>query len=147
MGKLSAYLLMLAVIIAPARTLASHAMGTDITYECLGGNQYRITVAFYRDCEGISAPATITVSYFSNLCNIPQGSYSAVLAMQSSREVSPLCPSQLPNSSCRGGALPGVEQYIYSGNITLPAACSDWVIGYTECCRNNAITNLQSASS
>ncbi|GIV33612.1 MAG: hypothetical protein KatS3mg031_1147 [Chitinophagales bacterium] len=134
-------------LLLPLQMLGSHAMGTDITFQCLGNNQYRISVAFYRDCAGINAPTSISVSYFSPSCNIPAGTYSQTLTLQGSQEVSPLCPSQLANSSCNGGALPGVQQYVYSGVITLPASCSDWIVGYAECCRNNAITNLASASS
>ncbi len=138
---------LLAVLFMPDRVFGSHAMGTDITYECLGNNQYRITVAFYRDCAGINAPSTISISYFSPSCNIPAGTYSQTLNQQSSQEVSPLCPSQLINSTCNGGSFPGVQQFVYSGVITLPAGCTDWIVGYTECCRNNAVTNLVTASS
>ena len=37
------------------RSLASHSMGSDLTYRCLGGNSYEITLSFYRDCAGIDA--------------------------------------------------------------------------------------------
>lgn len=122
-------------------------MGTDITYECIGSNQYRVTVAFYRDCSGIGAPTSIALDYFSPSCNIPSGTNTVTLNLQNSQEVSPLCPSQLANSTCNGGFFPGVEQYIYQGTISLPSQCSDWIIGYAECCRNNSITNLASAAS
>ena len=39
---------------------ATHAAGMDISYECISqGNTsdvYRVTLKFYRDCEGITAP-------------------------------------------------------------------------------------------
>jgi len=31
---------------------ATHLMGGQITYECIGPNRYRITVKLYRDCGG-----------------------------------------------------------------------------------------------
>ena len=41
-------------------TYATHAAGMDISYECISqGNNadtYKITLKFYRDCEGIPAP-------------------------------------------------------------------------------------------
>lgn len=43
--------------------------------------------------------------------------------------------------------MPGVERYSYQGVIQLPAQCPDWVLGFSECCRNNIITNLSSPSS
>ncbi len=147
MKRYGYFLFLLAMYFLPLDVFGSHAMGTDITYECIGPNQYRVTVAFYRDCSGIGAPTSIILDYFSPSCNIVSGTYTVTLNQQSSQEVSPLCPSQLINSTCNGGFFPGVEQYIYQGVITLPAQCSDWVLGYAECCRNNSITNLASAAS
>src|SRR5687768_10274444 len=34
---------------------ASHAQGGDLTYTCLGGNQYQLRLSFYRDCAGVNA--------------------------------------------------------------------------------------------
>lgn len=31
---------------------ASHAMGGELTYKCVGGNAYVFELAFYRDCNG-----------------------------------------------------------------------------------------------
>lgn len=139
--------LTLAAFFLPTDVFGSHAMGTDITYECIGTNQYRVRVSFYRDCSGINAPSSIILDYFSPSCNISSGTYNLTLTLQSSQEVSPLCPSQLVNSTCNGGFYPGVEQYVYEGIVTLPQQCSDWIFGYAECCRNNSVTNLASAAS
>jgi len=147
MKRYGHFLFLLAIYFLPLDVFGSHAMGTDITYECIGLNQYRVRVAFYRDCSGIGAPTSVILDYFSPSCNISSGTFSLALSQQSSQEVSPLCPSQLINSTCNGGFYPGVEQYVYQGVITLPQQCSDWVIGYAECCRNNSITNLASAAS
>jgi len=150
MGKSACMMLMIGASLLPLRSLASHAMGTDITYECLGSGNYKITVAFYRDCSGISAPSVIAIDYFSASCNVSSGSLIDTLYLQSSvsREVSPLCPADLPNSTCHsGGTIQGVEKYVYSGTIHLPLGCPDWIVGYTECCRNSNITNLVNAAS
>lgn len=40
-----------------------------------------------------------------------------------------------------------MEQYTFTGTITLPYACSDWTASYSLCCRNAAITNLNNADS
>ena len=36
------------------KTYGSHAMGTELTYVCLGNNTYEFTMYFYRDCGGIA---------------------------------------------------------------------------------------------
>ncbi len=118
---------------------ASHAVGADLSYQCISGNQYRITLNFYRDCSGVNAPNSPSVTISSASCG---QSFSRTLFLQSSDEVEVLCPGQINNSTCNGGSLPGIEQYIYSRNVTLPAQCTDWVISYDLCCRNAAITNL-----
>lgn len=120
---------------------ASHAMGADLSYECLGGDSFRVTLNFYRDCFGIDAPTDALINLSSVSCGI--GSLSFTLPLVGvAQEVSSLCPASLPQSTCNGGSLPGVEQYIYSDVIVLPAQCSDWVVSYTLCCRNDLITTL-----
>ncbi|MEZ4775576.1 MAG: gliding motility-associated C-terminal domain-containing protein [Bacteroidia bacterium] len=120
------------------KSYATHAMGVDLTYQCLGGNQYQITLAFYRDCAGITTQPTYSIGIRSVSCGV---NTTLTVNQVSAVDISPLCPAQKPNSACQGGFLPGVEQYIYTGVITLPASCSDWVFSWSQCCRNSAITN------
>lgn len=132
------------MLIVGKQSFASHAVGADLSYLCLGGNQYMLTLNLYRDCQGVSAPSSANLSIRSASCGV---NMSISLPLQSSTEVSQLCPAQANNSACNGGSLPGIEQYIYSGNFTFPQQCNDWIISYSLCCRNAAITNLNSASS
>ncbi|HIO73111.1 MAG TPA: hypothetical protein EYN38_08440, partial [Flavobacteriales bacterium] len=117
---------------------ASHAMGMDLTYVCVGGNDYKFTLNFYRDCIGATAPASLTI-------NINSASCSSTNTLQLTPngpgvDISPLCDSAL--STCLGGTNPGVEHYQYTGVFTLPMNCPDWNFNYSLCCRNNSITNL-----
>lgn len=137
-------LLPLFIVLPFKSTYASHAVGIDIYYECLGGNQYQFYVNFYRDCDGIDAPSSVSINLNSSSCGI---NTNTTLSLVSSQNVSQICGSQLNNTSCSGGSLPGIEQYIYTGTFTLPQQCSDWVVSYSLCCRNGGITNLQSPSS
>ncbi|MBP9922745.1 MAG: hypothetical protein KBF92_02870, partial [Bacteroidia bacterium] len=50
------------LLLVSGKVSASHTMGADLTYECLGGNTYKVTVSFYRDCIGIAAPANPLVT-------------------------------------------------------------------------------------
>lgn len=144
MRKSLAFGLMLAAFLcffSPKQAHASHAMGVDISYSCLGGNTYQFTLNFYRDCAGISAPGSVTINLNSTSC----AASASVLLTQvagSGLEVSPLCPASLPNSSCSGGGLPGVQQFTYQGTYTFTQQCTDWVVSFDECCRNNQITTL-----
>jgi hypothetical protein len=125
---------------------ASHAMGADISYVSLGGNDYQVTISFYRDCAGITPSASLFVSVGSASCG-QSLNLTANMLPGFPVEVSPLCSAELPNSTCNGGTLPGVQQYVYTGVITLPMNCTDWVFSFSECCRNSSITTLSAPGS
>jgi len=122
---------------------ASHAMGADLTYECLGPNQYRLTYSFYRDCDGISAPASVNVNYTSSCFG--GGSVNLTPIPGSPSRISATCPNVA--TTCDGGTYTGIEEWIYTGIVNLPGPCADWKFSYGECCRNAAITTVASASS
>jgi hypothetical protein len=117
---------------------ASHFMGFDLTYSCIGPNQYRIVLKAYRDCNGIDLSGTFSVNYRSAACGV---NATITLSRTSEADITPLCPSQ--SSACNGGSGPvGVELHVYEGTLTLPPGCSDWILSSSQCCRNNMITNL-----
>lgn len=139
---LTVCLLLCASLFGINEAKASHASGADLTYTCLGNNQYQFQLSLFRDCEGIAAPTGATINFTSS-CG---SSTSLSLTRQGNGvEVSQLCPSQLGSSSCNGGNLPGMQQYTYTGTITLPYTCADWNISYALNARNAAITNLNNA--
>ena len=119
---------------------ASHIAGGDISYECVGKDSFLITVNIFRDCAGITVPQTIPVDFVSTCGQ----TVATNLVQQSSVEISQLCPSQLPNSSCNSGALPGVLHYVYSGIVVLDPPCNSWKMSWSECCRNASVSNLTS---
>ncbi|MEO8588366.1 MAG: PKD domain-containing protein [Flavobacteriales bacterium] len=116
---------------------ATHMSGGEIYWECIGNNQFRITMVVYRDCAGINVDPSYTLQVQS-----PCGNTTLVVSTPGGVEISQLCDMELPNSTCNGGSLPGIQQYIYTGTITLPP-CDSWTISYTNIYRNNAIVNLQ----
>lgn len=143
---MNVFRLLLIVVVALffSNANASHMMGADISYECLGNNQYRITLNIYRDCSGISMSGSYQVTIASASCGVTQTLNLAQVA-STGTEVSPLCAAQINQSTCNGGTLPGVQQYTYQNTITLNQQCSDWIISTTDfgmCCRNSTITNL-----
>lgn len=117
----------------------THAMGSDLTYRCLGGNTYEITLTIYRDCVGSALTPTQNITVSSASCGV------APFVLQAPRvsitELSPLCPIQQPLSTCNGGPLPGIEEHIYRTTYTFPQQCADWKLAWHLCCRNYAITN------
>ena len=66
MKKVLFVFLILSLGFTPKETYATHAAGLEITYEVdsLNPGCYTVTVKFYRDCDGISAPGDVTMPFF-----------------------------------------------------------------------------------
>jgi len=131
--------IMALAIFSPKEALASHSMGADLTYECMGGNTYKVRVSFYRDCVGIAAPTSATVNIRSASCG-RNLNVTCTPIPGTGQEVTPLCTTAV--STCQGGVFTGIQEWVYEGIVTLPLQCSDWVLSYQLCCRNAAITNI-----
>lgn len=163
MTRFFTYFLLFAVILLSTESaLATHNMGKDIQYECLGvvnGQlQYKVTVRYYRNCwdnqsQSTAAPAPTSVALEVSALNCSgfQSNYTLNLdntaTPPNGSEVSQLCPAQLSSSGCNwaGGGnppYPGVQVYTYSAIITVPASCTEVTFGTTDCCRNSSITNI-----
>ena len=122
--------ILVSLLFASKQVSASHLMGADISYTCLGSNQYQITLSLYRDCSGITLGTTALINYNSASTGL---SGSATLnQVGTTTEVTPVCPAMLTQTTCSGGLLPGVQQYVYQGVITLPGQATDWIIDYNK---------------
>lgn len=124
---------------------ASHTAGGSITYEYIGDStgvpyQYCITLVLYRREQGIglgpSYPVDITSSCFGSQTvtltqppGIPQGG-------------TPRGDTNCIDQSDPGYGSAKIEEYTYTGCVTLPGKCSDYVFSWDLCCRNSNITNL-----
>lgn len=127
---------LLSFLLLSAGAMATHMSGGEIYWECIGPNQFRIRLLVYRDCAGIGVDPTYNLVLTS-----PCGNRNLTVTHSGATELSQLCDIQLPNSTCNGGTLPGIQQYVYTGTITLPP-CNSWHISWTNIYRNNAIVNL-----
>lgn len=122
---------------------ATHVLGGDIQYTCVGSSSYDLVHRVYRDCGGINLGATQDVDYQSGDCGV---NTDITLTRTSIQEISPLCPTE--PSACGGGSgTIGIEMHTYQGTLNLPGNCGDWMLSYRLCCRSNAITNLINGNS
>lgn len=126
---------------------ASHIYGSEITYSCIGTCTLRVHFKAYRECNSSIAVLNNTNFSFSGLgsgCNapVPLGTWSVPVFT----EITPVCPGVATN--CSSGTIPGIgEEYFYRDFDFCAANCSTYVGGWTNCCRNPAITSIQSPSS
>mgnify|MGYP001414318176 CR=1 FL=1 len=108
----------------------------DIAYECItqgvNSDTYKVTIKFYRDCEGIAAPNSHPLDYSSSC-----GSGTTTLYLVGGAvNINPNCQSY-----CNGGNGLGIEQYTYEGIITL-SHCSNWLLSVCEAARNDVISTI-----
>lgn len=152
------------LLLIPSFLFATHNMGKDLEYRCLGvvgGNlQYEVTLRYYRNCRdggsvAASAPTSLPLNIRNGCTNtnlLPvtlNMDNSGTCPNKSGCEVTQVCPSSLNKTGCNSATpdYPGVQVYIYKAIITLPIGCSNFLLGVDDCCRNSAITNLPSAGS
>jgi gliding motility-associated-like protein len=124
---------------------ATHSAGADIKYKYLSGNQYEITVTFYRDCGGVAEPNSVTVNCKSQNGNFNFNVLANKVSGANGQEITFPCSTN--PTTCNGGVATGIKKWIYSTIVTLPSQQSDWTFSYSICCRNCSITTINSPCS
>jgi hypothetical protein len=134
MKKFYLVFVLIAMFQLPKSAVATHYAGCDLTYQCLGGNDYLFTLSFYRDSSGIDVSPTYDLNFTSSC-----GTFSVTLPMvtpggiNGGINVTPACPGQ--PTACDGGILYGVKKFVYMKQITL-TSCANWVISFSGSARN-----------
>ncbi|BDS09469.1 T9SS type A sorting domain-containing protein [Aureispira anguillae] len=118
-------------------------MGGELTYTCLGNNQYELTLIVYRDCNGINLGASQTV-YQSDDCG---STVSYTMSQVSFQEITPVCANVTGTACNGGGGTYGIEEFVYQTTVTLDPNCTNVNFFWSLCCRNNAINTLSSPGS
>lgn len=133
-GILQKFVLLSILVLGSLVSRAGHIAGGNITYECIGGDDYLVTLSIFRNCDETTLQPNQFIK-FSNDC----GDFFSISApLIFTGEVSQLCPTALVNSACSGGPWPGMEIYKYQITVTLPP-CDNWEIFWELCTRS--VTN------
>jgi len=143
------YLLFLLLLLQSIAIKASHAMGGEITYECVGGNRYVFQLVFYRDCNGAQVNTSTENLRVWNHSSIN----SVILQFVIREDISPQCSPVVgspPILACGTGAGGGngvgaIERVIYrsdSISITGTPPTQGWIFTYENFSRSNAISNI-----
>lgn len=140
-----------ALLLWQGEARATHAMGGELTYECIGTGQYRVRLNFYRDCNGVAAPTNCSNGRQFRLRSTSCGNVTLnqCFSLDGVDAVTPLCFGAADRCT-DPSAQYGIQRYRYSAVVNLGAyaACgSDWIIDWDLCCRNNAITSLNNPGS
>jgi gliding motility-associated-like protein len=146
---LSLLLVITVTLLTGFEAKASHGMGGEITWQCLPSGQFKFRMKFYRDCNGINAPASI------NLTTTVPGVPTIVMPRITINDISPQgipAPGvgSCPDCSPATGAAGLVEEHIYeSAPVTLNGTppAGGWQFYWGECCRSGSLNNITAPGS
>ncbi|MCF8459304.1 MAG: gliding motility-associated C-terminal domain-containing protein [Flavobacteriales bacterium] len=130
------------ILSIPLISKGDHLVGGEIYYECLGNDNYQITLKVYRDCNSSGAPfdspASIAI-YTSN-----GGLFTTLDAFHGGAQLLPVIINnpclQAPPNVC-------VEEAVYTVTVNLPFIAGGYHVAYQRCCRNQSIVNLTNPAS
>lgn len=125
------------LILFSFKNFATHIVGGEIYYDCLGGNNYRITLKVYRDCYTGMAPYDSPATIF-----IFNGAGTFVDSVELAFPGSVTLPITINNPCYSPPTNVCVEEAVYQTTMNLPPTPGGYNIVYQRCCRNNTILNL-----
>lgn len=105
-GLQASFAFFLAFLLSSPSAKATHAMGADLTYSCLGNDQYRVTLTVYRDCNGINLTPNADVRIQSATCGF---NFVASLPNTDMEEITPVCPGVV-GSACQNTGIYGIQR-------------------------------------
>jgi gliding motility-associated-like protein len=132
------YLLFFLFFIVVTTSYASHIVGGEMSYKCLGNNQYEVKLQVFRDCS------SSIIVWFDSLASI--GIYQADGTFVSSIFVAPTNAFFLESPSIDECTIAPsdvcVESVTYIDTITLPFMVGGYHLVYQRCCRNVTVSNI-----
>lgn len=118
---------------------ATHMVGGEISYKCLGGNNYQFTFVLYQNClpgtEGpISADNPLNYAIYEGTSYYTSSFVTDYTFEIISKDFESDCLTEVPAMCLR--------KSIFTKIIHLPPSAIGYTIVYQRCCRNPGIMNL-----
>lgn len=133
------YIGCLLMVLIPKAVSATHIVGGEMNYTCLGEDQYEITLTIFRDCFNgdpnawFDNPASIGV--FNRENELLQ---EILVPLINNDTLNPILSGEcfvIPPNVC-------VHTTTYRTIITLPPVIGGYQLAYQRCCRNQTIVNI-----
>lgn len=122
---------------------ALHFIGADMTYTCIGNNQFIISTTVYRDCAGTGPPLDDT--YNIDVYDLVNGSVimqDVIIAHDGIETINADSGDpcvELPSTLC-------LEKAVYSGVVQLSPSPNGYFINFNDCCFANSVSNITGGS-
>jgi len=135
--RLTFFLLSGLMLLSGARLGATHIIGGEIYYDCLGPGRFLITLKVYRDCLNGEAPfdSPLLLSVFK-----ANGQFVKIISMD--YPGSAIVPPKSLNPCYLDDARVCVEEAVYTKEINLDYEPGGYILAYQRCCRNQSILNI-----
>lgn len=131
--------LTLTLFFLPSLLKATHIVGGEMNYTCLGNDQYEITLTIFRDCFNgdpnawFDNPASIGIFDREN-----QLLQEVLVPLMNNDTLNPVLSGEcfvVPPNVC-------VHTTTYRTTINLPPIIGGYQLAYQRCCRNQTIINI-----
>lgn len=133
-------------LLAGFQAKATHIVGGEITYRCLGNNQYEIILTVYRDCfygdpnVGFDDPAWL--GFYRTNSNLPVLTIGTQGVLFVPYDATDTLDEQLTSECNIQGQDVCVHRAVYRSIVTLPQIAGGYTIVYQRCCRNETLQNI-----
>lgn len=142
MSRITLFVLFLFGLSVPIQVRATHIVGGEMNYRCLGNQQFEVILTVYRDCYfGVpffDNPASVGV--FDAGGNLVTNLLIPFVADDTIRPVLSGDCFVLPPTAC-------VHTTTYRRIVTLPVSPGGYTLAYQRCCRNKTILNIEKPDS
>jgi hypothetical protein len=123
-----------------SNSFASHIVGGELNYKCLGNDQYEITVLVYRDSINGNPGAPFDDPIPLGLFDPVTGTYLSTEHIFYPGHTAIPIPSYLGNIVAPANI--GFQKCVYKDTLTLPYRPNGYQLTYQRCCRNHIIANI-----
>ncbi|MEP7269650.1 MAG: PKD domain-containing protein [Saprospiraceae bacterium] len=145
--KIISWCAMIAFLLIADHAQATHIVGGNISYRCLGRNTYEINVTIRRDCFNgdpeafFDDPASVGIFDQSGQLLTQYGVKGQLLMRL---KINDTLSEPIMESLC---SLDGINSFCfhetrYSATITLPVRAGGYYFEYQRCCRNMPLVNI-----
>lgn len=121
---------------------ATHMIGGDITYVCLGGNNYRVTITLFLDCKDGEQIAIDADNYARYAIYVNDPGKTLYTSDDVYREFRDTVPPEFSNECVSNFPYTCLLRSIHTFNVNLPPNEFGYTIVYQRCCRNESINNI-----
>lgn len=138
------FLLLLLLMGTLPKLKASHIVGGDISYICLGNNNYQFTVSIYRDClppsQGGGNPAALQSDNPAFISIFNGSSLYFFDSLQFANSL--IIPANFSNECINNPPNTCISRLQFMFSINLPPSAAGYTVVYQRCCRNETIDNI-----